>query len=204
MALQTRFVESTTRCNTSHRDLLSPYTVTLGDEFQVVLGSAKRLFADLTSIQAELLGTANAAHQDPLASSIRFSVALGRLTTPLNSDQAIGMDGPAFHAAREGIEQLKKSGHTFLVSGMGDALDELCNSSLALVSHAMTGWTARRHWVLAERMRRTDVAAIAERLGVSAAAVYKNLSQGGVDVVCRNLLAVAQVIDSSLENTLPR
>jgi hypothetical protein len=202
-ALQARFVDATARCNRPGAELLSPYTVTLGDEFQAVLGSAGRLFTDLAMMTAELLGAPELAATDDLSSSIRYSIAVGRLTTPLNHQHAIGMDGPAFHAARLGIEQLKKSGDSFMVSGLGDNLDELCNGLFALVTHEMITWNPRRHWILAERMRRTDVAVIAERLGVSSAAVYKNLTQGGVDIVCRNLLAVSKLIDAALESPLP-
>lgn len=197
--LQARFVDAVGDCNASLSDVLSPYTVTLGDEFQVVLASATRVFVDLTTIAAALLGAPDAPSHDAASTSIRFSLAVGELSTPLNPDQAIGMDGPAFHAARSGIEELKRSGDSFTLSGIDPGSDELCNSAFALISHAMAGWNARRHWILAERMQKTDVASIAEHVGISTAAVYKNLTQGGVDVVCRNLLAVGQIIDSALQ-----
>lgn len=199
--LQSRFVEAVERCNAGHAALLSPYTVTLGDEFQVVLGSARELFDNLTMLAAELLGAPDRETTDPLSTNIRYSMAVGYLTTSINPARAIAMDGPAFYAARLGIDRLKQTGDMFLVSGLGEDLDELCNGLFALVSHEMARWNPRRHWVLAERMRRTDVAAIAERLGVSTAAVYKNLTHGGVDIVCRNLLAVARVLDSALQNS---
>lgn len=199
--LQSRFEEAVSRCNAGRTDLLSPYTITLGDEFQVVLRSAAELFPDLTAMAAELLGAPDLSTPDPLAANIRYSIAVGTLTTKLNPAQAIGMDGPAFHAARLGIEELKKSGNSFMISGLGANLDELCNGLFALVSHAMQGWHPRRHWVLAERMRHTDVASIADRLGITSAAVYKNLTQGGVDIVCRNLLAVARAIDAKLQGS---
>lgn len=198
--LQARFVGAVEACNASSTELLSPYTVTLGDEFQVVLAGASRLFVDLTTIAAELLGAPDATSHDPTSASIRFSLAVGELTTPLNPAQAIGMDGPAFHAARAGIDQLKRSGDSFILSGIEPRLEELCNATFALISNTMSGWNSRRHWILAERMRGTEVAEIAERIGISAAAVYKNLTHGGVDIVCRNLLAVRHIIDAALRN----
>lgn len=199
-ALQARFIEATRRCNVGNAELRSPYTVTLGDEFQVVLGGARHLFCDLTRLTAELLGAPDPVTAEPSSTNIRYSIAVGKLTTPINPSQAIAMDGPAFYAARLGIEQLKQSRATFLVSGLGEALDELCNGLLSLVSHEMERWQRRRHWILVERMRRAEVTAIAERLGVSPAAVYKNLTRGGVDLVCRNLLAVARVLDAALQS----
>lgn len=199
--LQERFANVVDKLNSTLEDVRSPYTVTLGDEFQVVLSSSRRLFADLTSLAAELLGPPTLEQKDPLSTEIRFSIAVGSLATPINPNQAIGMDGPAFHSARLGIEQLKQTGDRYAICGLGQTVDELCNSMFALLSHELSGWSPRRHWVLAERMRRTEVATIAERVGVSPAAVYKNLTQGGVDVVCRNFLAVADAIQSRLEGT---
>ncbi|MEX0623964.1 MAG: SatD family protein, partial [Saccharospirillum sp.] len=40
------------RLNRQTDDLLSPYTITLGDEFQAVLGTAGRVFTDMLAIRA--------------------------------------------------------------------------------------------------------------------------------------------------------
>ena len=68
----------------------SPYTVTLGDEFQAVYRDATLLFDHIFTLIADL-------HPQQL----RISVAIGPITTSLNPRQSIGMDGPAFHLARE-------------------------------------------------------------------------------------------------------
>src|SRR6218665_467049 len=85
--------------NTSSRNpsLASPYTITLGDEFQAVYRNADRLFADIFTIWRDL---------DP--AKVRFAVGVGELSTSINPKQALGMDGPAFHHARDAITALKK------------------------------------------------------------------------------------------------
>ena len=35
-----------------------------------------------------------------------FSCGVGEITTAINTAQALGMDGPAFYAARDGLEDL--------------------------------------------------------------------------------------------------
>src|SRR5438046_7843335 len=81
------------------RRLLSPYTLTLGDEFQAVYGHADQLFYDLWSIVYRIHPT-----------RLRFSVAVGALSTRINRRSAVGMDGPAFHEARSGIDELRRRG----------------------------------------------------------------------------------------------
>ena len=91
----------------SKSKLASPYTITLGDEFQAVYKSADNVFLDIFSILAELAPGAEA----------RFGIGVGELTTAINPKQALGMDGPAFHRARDAISILKKSGYLIRLQG---------------------------------------------------------------------------------------
>ena len=49
--------------------------------------------------------------------AVRFSCAIGEISTVINSKQAIGMDGPAFHDARATIDRLKKTDSLFAIAG---------------------------------------------------------------------------------------
>ncbi len=65
--------------NQNNAGLISPYTLTLGDEFQVVFNQADRVFTDIFAILAIL----------PV--KVRFSLGLGAITTDLNPVQALGV-----------------------------------------------------------------------------------------------------------------
>ncbi len=47
-----------------------------------------------------------------------FSCGVGEITTAINTAQALGMDGPAFYAARDGLEDLKGSGAIAAITGL--------------------------------------------------------------------------------------
>src|SRR5947199_82816 len=81
--------------------LLAPYTITAGDEFEAVYSDPTRIFHDVWALVAT-----NHPH------SIRFSIALGSLTTAVDPTNPLVMDGPAFHGARAGIQALKKDRET--------------------------------------------------------------------------------------------
>ncbi len=75
------------RLNKSHAgSLLSPFTLTLGDEFQALLPDASALWRMIANIQAEL---------HPVR--VRFGIGVGEIVTEINREAALGMDGPAFH-----------------------------------------------------------------------------------------------------------
>lgn len=178
------------RASAAH--LLSPATVTLGDEYQAVYGDAGSLFADLWSVMRQVH-----PHR------IRFSLGLGGLDTPVNRRQAIGMDGPAFHRARAAMEgPFKRSGRLFVVTGPGDGLEggapAWINAALALISSDIQGWQPTRHLVFERHLRGADAKEIAAEAGISPAAVYKNIRAGGLDAM-RDLLAeIAAWMDGQL------
>ena len=190
-ALQGRLEGALAAVNTgSAAHLLSPATVTLGDEYQAVYKDAGSLFADLWSVLRRV-------HPQ----RIRFSLGLGSLDTPVNRRQAIGMDGPAFHAAREAMEgPFKRSGRLFVLSSRipGAGEPAWINAALALISSDIQSWQPTRHLVFERHLRGVDAKEIAAEAGISPAAVYKNIRAGGLDAM-RDLLAeIAAWMDGRL------
>lgn len=151
--------------------LASPYTVTLGDEFQALYRTPVGLFGDLWRISAAL---------HPVR--VRYSVALGGLSTSLNREQAIGMDGPVFHIARDGLEQAKKLRAVFRVGGAFENI-ELINDALMLISHSARDWNSNRLAIEADLSAGKPVKEISKRVGISESAVYKNIKAAALNTV---------------------
>jgi hypothetical protein len=173
--------------NREHPDLLSPYTITLGDEFQAVYRAADRLFHDIFHLL-----TAVFPHR------IRFAIAVGRLDTPINPRQAIGMDGPAFHLCREGISHLKQSDSLFyLTSEAGNW--QLANQTLALISHELSSWNRNRWMIMNALLNGTAPRAIAEQLNISTVAVYKNIRAGALEIIQNILSEIAREINQQMQ-----
>ena len=71
--------------NQDYRDyLVSPFTVTTGDEFQALLRPNPEIMQLLDQIA---LGFPH---------PIRFGLGLGEIVTDINREQSIGADGPAY------------------------------------------------------------------------------------------------------------
>ena len=77
--------------------LVSPFLMTLGDEFQGVLTAAEPALEIIDFLGQNLM---------ELPIQIRYGIGIGELSTNVNREQALGDDGPAYHHARQGIEQL--------------------------------------------------------------------------------------------------
>ena len=168
------------------KSLISPYTITLGDEFQAVYEKADDIFVDAIRILEKVF-----------PQKIRFSFGIGEISTEINRKQSIGMDGSAFYLAREGIEKLKESKGSikFTLYGLQDSeLEKLYNNVLMIFSNLLEGWNSNRYTVLRSTIAGKAVKKIAEDLLITEAAVYKNISDGSI----REMIAILEIMSSHI------
>lgn len=170
--------------------LISPFTITLGDEFQAVYDKADSIFSDSIRIL-----------EKTLPQKIRFSFGIGEISTEINRKQSIGMDGSAFYLARAGIEKLKESkgSHKFNLYGLEDPeLEKLYNNILMIFSNLLEGWNRNRYYILRSTIARKAVKVIAGDLLITEAAVYKNISDGNI----REMMAILDIMINHINEKL--
>ncbi|PAV25498.1 SatD family protein [Tamilnaduibacter salinus] len=175
------------RLNSERTQLASPYTITLGDEFQAVFDGAGRVFADVFTVM-------QAMH--PVA--LRFAIAVGPLDTAINPDQAIGMDGPAFYRARDLLEAMKREDRLVDIAGLPEP-DDLMDAALGLFNHQLCKWRANRLDVLQYLLRGWEVSAIAESIDITEQSVYKNIRDGGLESAVQLLRSLTDRLNHALD-----
>lgn len=193
--VQELLLQQIERINSRSSSIVSPFTITLGDEFQAVYREVSSLLDDCFEILAELYPV-----------RVRFSISMGDIATALNKKQALGMDGPAFHEARNGIDELKQTGHMFRVE-IGhaserpetQAVTDLINHSLNLLSATMKRWKGSRYKILVMLNEDNPVKKIAEKLGISESAVYKNQEDGDLQLVINLKESITSVMQNELQ-----
>ena len=189
-AVQERLRACLRQLNSKKREgLLSPYTITLGDEFQAVFSTPDRLFRDSLTILIALYPV-----------EVRFSFAIGEISTAINTKQAIGMDGPAFHEARETIDHLKKTKNLFAIASSDGTGLTLINQSLALVSHTIGKWPRNRLVLLRGLTENHTVKQLARDLRVTDKAVYKSIDAGAI----RTIVPLLEEIITGLRKILEK
>lgn len=149
--------------NKSSQRILSPFTITLGDEFQAIYQSSENLLNDIFRILAYVYPT-----------RVRFAVAYGEITTEINRENAIGMDGPAFHIARAGMNDLKKFNYSIIqfFGDFGEA-NKLINIGLKLSLSLMADWKQNTFLIFTKLFNNKSVKEIAPLLTISERGVYK-------------------------------
>jgi hypothetical protein len=185
--LQARLKIILEKINQGNADLVSPHTLTLGDEFQAVYSSAARMFADAFEILTNL---------HPQVA--RFSFGIGEITTAINTHAALEMDGPAFYAARDGMAALKKNRGLFRVSGINSPSVDMVNSSLSLLAAEIRKWKPIRLQTMVLLNRGLIVKDIARELGMSDKGIYKTIADGNLLLVKQYFRDAAAVIEGEI------
>lgn len=163
--------------------IASPFTVTAGDEFQVLLTDA-----------ADAVAGAVTASDRFHPARLRFGIGRGELETEVNPNQAIGMDGPCFHRAREAIEGAQHEGAWLRVRGWSSDLDGHVNAMFDLVQRVREDWTDRQAQ-FAEALAETGTQKrVAERYDVSKSTVSESLSAGHVHEVRNAEASLGEVL----------
>ena len=153
--------------------LVSPFLMTLGDEFQGVLTAAKPALEIIDFLGQNLL-------EFPI--QIRYGIGIGELSTNINREQALGDDGPAYHYARQGIEHLKKDGW----AGFPD--------SIQLLNEMAETWSAsQRNCILNMEIMKEQLL-VAHQLNISPSSVSRSLQRGHYTVYCESKEALGQYL----------
>lgn len=167
--------------------LASPFTVTTGDEFQA-------LIIDATDAVEAAVWASDRLH----STQLRFGIGRGKLDTEVNPNQAIGMDGPCFHRAREAINSAKEDRAWLRVAGWPITLDRRINSLFDLVQCVREDWTDRQAQFALTLKEKGAQKHVAEHYNVSKSTVSESLSAGHVQEVRSAENSLAELLQENL------
>lgn len=175
------------KINRQSTDIISPYTITLGDEFQAVYQSAREMFKHIWTVIASI---------HPV--NVRFSISAGKITTEINREHSLGMDGPAFHQARKHIVWMKEEKLLLSVTTEDGKFDKLVNNTFRILGANLRRWKKNRFIILQRLYEEKEVKQIAEEIGLSEVAIYKNINAGTLEAIQGLTDAISKTIDERL------
>lgn len=159
------------------KDISSKFIITLGDEFQGLLCNGENILHIIEDIQREMY---------PI--EIRFGIGVGGITTKINTEMAIGADGPGYYMARNAIERLKydeqknktcQAEMRIEIDGDEQNISMLINTIFSLINTIKSEWTNRQREIIQEIEKYGgSQAECAKRLGVSQSTIYRGLNSG--------------------------
>lgn len=159
--------------------IVSKLTITLGDEFQVLIKPNEQLFQFIDDIQRLI--------NHP----IRFGIGYGNISTEINPEMSIGADGSAYWHARAAIEEVASNNYSGnlrqVFIGLGEK-DTTINTILLLTDTLRSSWTRNQldvfNGLLEEGIYQPvfNQSVLAKKLNLSASALSKRLNAGNIKI----------------------
>ncbi len=167
---------------------ISPATVTIGDEFQVLLKDSSRLF-DLLYAMGQSLKMI----------PIRYGFGIGSIETEINYSAAIGMDGPAFHNARTAVEIARKSKLRYAIRCADRLAEERLNILFNWIDLNTKKWNPDKHAILFYYKKNHKQTEIAETVQMSQPAVSQHINTPSFQLIVRTQNQIQQEINALLD-----
>jgi len=129
----------------------------------------------------------------------RFAISIGEITTPINEERAIGMDGPAFHQAREDIEHLKKTSRQLSIAGFPNGSNALMRPSVNILWESTANWKPNRLKILRMEHDQNWDSPESYGLSITGRAIDKNIKEGNLKDWSRLIKAAEAAISEVLK-----
>lgn len=166
--LMVAFKELVHEINQSYqKDILSPLTITLGDEFQGVLKDLA------TSVKIILSLEENIIHKK-LNFQLRYILHQGQIETPINPDIAYEMLGQGLTDARTKLNNLKRDKSKFSVSIDNALQNDILNNAFVIFESITDKWDLESDYELVSNfIRWEDYKIVAEQLDKTRSQIWK-------------------------------
>ncbi|MBP4138447.1 SatD family protein [Flavobacterium geliluteum] len=148
-------------------DILSPLTITLGDEFQGILKDLA------TSVKIILSLEENIIHKK-LNFQLRYILHQGEIETPINTDIAYEMLGSGLTDARAKLNNLKSDKSKFGVSIENTLQNDILNNAFLIFESITQKWDLESDYDLVSNfITLDDYKIVAEKLDKTRSQIWK-------------------------------
>jgi hypothetical protein len=149
------------------KKLLSPLTITLGDEFQGIANRLKNSILIIIYLEELLIH-----NQSNLA--LRYVINHGKIDTPINHEIAHGMLGSGLSNARKTLESLKKTDKKFDINTQINTKDLALNEAFLIYQNLVSKWNSKNEREIASLfIQYQDYKVVAEKVGVNRSQIWK-------------------------------
>lgn len=174
--VQDQFNDVLRRINEKYaEDIASEFMITLGDGFQGLLKNHSAILPIIFEIEMAM---------SPV--ELRFGIGLGEISTSIQHQNSMEMDGPAYHRARQMIERIEVTENQYAKNETNIMLysgeeyrntDQLLNTVFSLASALKDKWSERqREIIYAYYLHGENQYQAAEALGIAQSSVNKALN----------------------------
>ena len=170
------------------KQLISPYSRNQNNCYQGIFNSGKYLIQNLFQLRAHLF-----------PKELNFSIGIGTVDTPINPIMAVEVKGTAIKNAEFGLDKHLKLGPYLSINGFSKSIEKISLPSIELLWSSTLRWNYNRIKILNGLLDNLSEIEIAQNLGISQRAVYKNIAQARLKTWAELSLSVEENISAVLK-----
>lgn len=191
--LMEQFQQVVKSVNEQYRNsLLSPLTITLGDEYQGIALSLEDSLKLLIAVEEGIV-------KQGAAFKLRHVLHQGPIDTPINTEIAYEMLGAGLTRAREKLSELKnRKGERFWLETDSTRANEQLNRLFLLYQSVLDDWSQQEFTIVKAFWELQDYKAVAERLHKTPSLLWKRQRS----LKLKEYLAVKELLFLSLPSSL--
>ena len=161
------FGDLITNCNEEFsKHILSPYTITLGDEFQGVADSLRTAVGTIFYLEEECI-------KRKLKFKLRYIILYGDIETPLNPSTAHGMLGEGLTQARKKLSDKKKNKHRFYLDLADNNLSLLLKRLFLILEGIIRRWGIKDYPLIRDMIDTSSNLKVGTKHGKNRSQIWK-------------------------------
>jgi SatD family (SatD) len=178
--------------NSFATSLISPLTITLGDEFQGIIKNIEEAIKIVIFFEEELI------HRQKYF-KLRYVLNEGQIDTDINTTIAFEMLGEGLTDARYKLGKLKEGNHRFLILSENKVLNDVLNQSFIIFESIRDNWKTNKDYELVSSFfKYKDYKKIAQILNKNRSLIWKREKSLGIETYN----AIKKIIESSIKLSL--
>lgn len=147
--------------------ILSPLTITLGDEFQAVIKDLETSFNIILEIEEYII-------KNNFQIKLRYVLIFGEISTPINSEIAYEMLGEGLTFARNQLNKMKVNENRFFIKIDDDTLETISNNSFSILQNIIDKWKIEKDYKLISNLiTYKDYKIVSEKLNKERSLIWK-------------------------------
>lgn len=147
--------------------IISPLTITLGDEFQGIIQNMETCYKLIFDIEEFIIANS-------LDIKLRYLVNYGKIDTPINKHIAYEMLGDGLTYAREQLNKLKSSTHRFKIfSDKDQQTTAIINDLFLLYAGYVDSWKLSEYPIISEFLKDRDYKVVANKLNMNKSSTWR-------------------------------
>jgi SatD family (SatD) len=166
------------------KEIISPLTITLGDEFQGIISTSENAYKIIFDIEEEII-------KNNQKLKLRYVFNIGNIDTPINKNIAYEMLGEGLTTAREKLNELKKNKNRFqIITKQNTKAQEIMNNLFRIYSSYIDNWKPSDFYIIKEFLLNKHYQEIAESLNINISSSWRRQKSLNIEAysISKNLI----------------